>query len=96
MTKGEIRFFDEKAHIIVEAVLPPANISPEKKRMEKLNIQDDLEQSQEDIDEEDSIVKELRRAIKTVEVMGCIIKNRAGSLEKVRLEDIFVEAMKVH
>ena len=66
------------------------------KRKEKLNIQDDLEQSQEDIDEEDSIAKELRRAIKTVEVMGCIIKNRAGSLEKARLEDIFVEAMNVH
>ena len=96
LTKDEIRFFDEKAHIIVKAVLPPANISAEKKRMEKLNIQDDLEQSQEDIDEEDSIEKELRRAIKTVEVMGCIIKNRAGSLEKVRLEDIFVEAMNVH
>ena len=96
LNKDEIRFFDEKAHIIVKAVLPPANISPEKKRMEKLNIQDDLEQSQEDIDEEDSIAKELRRAIKTVEVMGCIIKNRAGSLEKIRLEDIFVEAMNVH
>lgn len=96
LTKDEIRFFDEKAHIIVKAVLPPANISSEMKRKEKLNIQDDLEQSQEDIDEEDSIAKELRRAIKTVEVMGCIIKNRAGSLEKVRLEDIFVEAMNVH
>ena len=28
--------------------------------------------------------------------MGCIIKNRAGSLEKVKLEKIFIEAMNVH
>ena len=102
LTKNEIKFFDEKAHTIVKAVLPPANITPEKERMERLNVQDDLEQAQEDIvqkehiDEEDSLGKELRRAIKTVEVMGCIIKNRAGSLEKVRLEEIFVEAMNVH
>ena len=102
LTKNEIKFFDEEAHVIVKAVLPPANITPEKERMERLNIQDDLEQSQEDIvqkehiDEEDSVGKELRRAIKTVEVMGCIIKNRAGSLEKVRLEEIFMNAMNVH
>ena len=102
LTKNEIKFFDEEAHVIVKAVLPPANITPEKERMERLNIQDDLEQSQEDIvqkehiDEENSFGKELRRAIKTVEVMGCIIKNRVGSLEKVRLEEIFMNAMNVH
>jgi len=39
---------------------------------------------------------ELRRAIRTVEVMGCIIKNRAGSLEKTKLERIFVEGMNVN
>ena len=44
----------------------------------------------------DELSKELRRSIKTVEVMGRIIKNRAGSLEKGRLEQIFEEAMNVH
>lgn len=102
LTKDEIKFFDKQAHNIVKAVLPPANITPEKERKERLEIQDNAEQSRKDIeqkkdiDEEDSLGKEIRRAIKTVEVMGCIIKNRAGSLEKVRLEDIFGEAMKVH
>lgn len=102
LTKDEIKFFDEQAHNIVKEALLPANITSEKVRKDRLKIQDDLEQSQEateqkeDIDDEDSSGKELRRAIKTVEVMGCIIKNRAGSLEKVRLEKIFVEAMNVH
>jgi len=102
LTKDEMKFFDEQAHIIVKAALPPANITPEKVRTERLIIQDELEQSHEDIvqkehiDQDDFVEKELRRAIKTVEVMGCIIRNRAGSLEKVRLENIFMEAMNVH
>ena len=102
LTKNEMKFFDGQKHIIVDAVLPPANITPEKERMERLTIQDELEQFQngqvqkENIDEDDFFGNELRRAVKTVEVMGCIIKNRAGSLEKVRLEKIFMEAMNVH
>lgn len=102
LTRDEMTFFDKQSHIIVKAALPPANITPERERMERLNIQDDIEQSHEDIeqkehiDEDESIEKELRRAIKTVEVMGCIIRNRAGSLEKVRLEKMFMEAMNVH
>jgi len=102
LTKDEVKFFDEQADIIVKAALPPANVTPEKGRTERLGIQDDLEQSQKDLeqkedsDEEDSSGIELRRAIRTVEVMGCIIKNRAGSLEKTKLEKIFVEAMNVH
>lgn len=102
LTKDEVKFFDEQADIIVKAALPPANITPEKGRLERLEIQDDLEQSQEDVeqkensDKEDYLGIELRRAIKTVEVMGSVIKNRAGSLEKIKLEKIFLEAMNVY
>ena len=39
---------------------------------------------------------ELRRAIKTVDVIGCIIKNRAGSIEKIQLEQLFEYAMEVN
>jgi len=101
LTKDEVKFFDEQEDIIIKAVLPPANTPPEKERMERLKAQDELEQSQKDVeqhedDEKDSLKIELRRAIKTVEVIGCIIKNRAGSLERVKLEEIFEEAMNVH
>lgn len=102
LTKDEVEFFDEQSDIIVKAVLPPANETPEKERVNRLKNQDKLEQSQEDIeqkedtDKEDYLETELRRAIKTVEVMGRIIKNRAGSLEKTKLEEIFKEAMYVH
>ncbi|WP_332449141.1 TIR domain-containing protein [Methanoculleus sp.] len=102
LTKGEMKFFDEQAHIIVKAVLPAANVTPEMNRAERLKFQDDLEQSLEDkenegyIDENDSSEKDLRKAIKTVEVMGCITRNRAGSLEKDKLRKIFSDGMNVH
>jgi len=99
LTKGEIRFFDENVDAIVKASLPPSYTTPEKEREKRLKIRDEIEQAQreqkDDFLVKDS-VKELRRGIKTVEVMGCIIKNRAGSIEKTKLENIFKEAMDVH
>jgi hypothetical protein len=96
LTKDEVNFFDEKVNIIIKAVLPSPSATPEKERTERLKIQDGIEQSQELETEDDSIGRELRRAVKTVEVMGSIIKNRAGSLEKAKLKKIFKEAMDVH
>ncbi len=104
LNKEEISFFDEQADNIVKAVLPPINITPEKERATRLEAQDINEQNNGNnkrkiIEEEESDNEyrmELRRSIKTVEVMGRIVKNRAGSLDKMRLEYIFEEAMKVH
>jgi len=101
LTKDEMKFFDKQADIIVNAAMPPASVTPEKARKRRLSIQDEVEQSQNDIEQEEDIAEEdigmeLRRAIKTVEVMGCIIKNRAGSLEKAKLEKIFIDAMNIH
>jgi len=105
LTKDEVKFFDEQVDNIIEASLPPSHITPEKERKKRLKIQDKLEESEKDGDhdleeikeeESNSLEIDLRRAIKTVEVMGCIIKNRAGSLEKTELEYVFKEAMDVH
>jgi GTPase SAR1 family protein len=102
LTKNEMTFFDEQAHIIVKAVLPPGNMTPEKERANRLNYEDKFEQSHgdipenEDYDDEDHLEVDIRRAIKTVEVMGCIIRNRAGSLKKVELESLFMDGMNVH
>jgi uridine kinase len=102
LTKEEVKFFDKQADIIIKAALPPANTMPEKERAKRLEIQDEIEKSQENVDKKDDMNKkdlleiELRRATKTVEVMGCIIKNRVGSLEKTQLEEVFKEAMFVH
>jgi hypothetical protein len=108
LSSEELNFFDKQLDVIVKAILPPKNISPEQERVKRLKAQDLAEQINERKTErnksfetepseiDDELAKELRRSIKTVEVMGSIIKNRAGSLEKALLENVFLEAMNVH
>ena len=50
----------------------------------------------EEMDEIEMLDTNLRLSMKTVEVMGTIIKNRSGSLNLESLENIFNEGMKVH
>ena len=49
-----------------------------------------------DMEDENPYALELRRSIKTVEVIGSVIKNRAGSLRSEQVEKLFEEAMDVH
>lgn len=103
LTKEELSFFDTKVDIIIKAVLPPPNSTPESERQKILASKDESESiaSSKEINEEaedidDEFARELRRSIKTVEVMGRIIKNRAGSLEKEKLISVFKSGMNVH
>ena len=103
LRKEELTFFDKKANIIVNAALPSHSSNPEKERIERLKHQGIAEEKDKNKQgklskegDENSLAIELRRSIKTVEVMGRIIKNRAGSLEKSRLEAIFKEAVEVY
>lgn len=107
----EISFFDLEMNQIIQEVLPVASETPEMTRQTQLAEQDlkeetqngdEVEEGQSNKDDEeptdsDSILaRDLRRSIKTVEVMGRIIKNRSGSMRMDRLEQIFKEAMEVH
>lgn len=102
LSSEELRFFDEQVGAIINAVLPSTNATPEMERNQRLSDQNAHEQKNHNdrndvaIEENDDLAKELRRSIKTVEVMGRIIKNRAGSLDKSRLQSMFEEAMNVH
>ena len=100
LVKDEVKFFDEHVNKIIKISLPPPTTPPEKVRTEILKMQDEIEKSQEDLKEDESeddlSVKDLRKAVRTVEVIGCIIKNRAGSIEKTKLKEMFIEAMNVH
>ncbi|ABE52803.1 TIR domain-containing protein [Methanococcoides burtonii] len=101
LTKNEMKFFDKQENIIFEQVFPSGNTRPEKERAEILNQQDELEQYQENnLQEEDvnnnSSDVDLRRALKTVEVVGCIIRNHSGSLKKADLENLLCVGMNVH
>jgi hypothetical protein len=108
LNTAELSFFDKNEDKIIKAVLPSYshNVDEERKKLlqQKAEIEQDTEISPSNSDN-DKIEKEpyisdlltnLRRSIKTVEVMGLIIKNRAGSLELKRLEYIFEQGLKVH
>ncbi|RLB40597.1 MAG: toll-Interleukin receptor [Deltaproteobacteria bacterium] len=100
LSKSEMDFFDRQSDIIIKAALPSGRTMPDEERERELKIKDELEEKQ--TDDSDSVrkddrsdVRELRRAIKTVEVIGCIMKNRSGSLERSALENLFEEGVNV-
>jgi uridine kinase len=104
LDKDEFSFFDKQLSSIAEAVLLPKDAAPEKERALRLAREDVSEGketgldgaqgSDQESDNGDYLARELRRSIKTVEVMGQIIKNRAGSLRREQIELIFEQAMK--
>lgn len=102
--KDEVRFFDEKLNIIEniieKAIRLPADSNPEQKRSEILKIEDQIEEEAEKTniqdEEDDYMFKELKRAVRTGEVIGLIIRNRLGSLEKERLVQMFKNGMNIY
>ena len=100
LTPDEVSFVDKRISGVVEAVLFSTN-KPELTRRDNLEGKDERERNstnQLETDEEtsDVFLKELRRCIKTAEVMGHIIRNRWGSLEKNLIKSIFRDAMNIH
>jgi hypothetical protein len=101
LSKTELNFFDIEIENVAKAALPK-HTSPEIERRKKLEIQEKQEQqtlneaNAEKEVEDDVFSTSLRRSIRTVEVMGIITKNRIGSLEKQKLEEILTEAINVN
>ena len=102
----ELSFFDKHEDKIIQAILPSFkhNAEAERKKIleEKSNNEEtkrETNQNQPKADNDEiasDLVTNLRLSIKTVEVMGLIIKNRSGSLDLKRLEYIFEQGLKVH
>ena len=96
----EMSFFDEQIEKLADAIIPETESIPEKERAKLLAKKDDLEESSKNLDSDDDLNDEfyndLRRSIKTVEVMGRIIKNRSGSLEKKHLLNTFENGLNIY
>lgn len=100
----ELSFFDKHEDKIVKVILPSYQHDPEAERKKLLIEKSEIEERRNEIldntplDEEmtSELLRDLRLSIKTVEVLGLIIKNRAGSLSLDRLEYIFEQGLKVH
>ena len=102
----ELSFFDKHADKITEMILPSYQHDAEAERKKRLIKQSKIEESRHDNEStgtepnndqnSSDLVTNLRSSIKTVEVIGLIIKNRSGSLDLKRLEYIFEQGLKVY
>lgn len=102
LCKKELAFFDEQSNEVVNAVMSIENRSSQERerRLEAKKVSEQnskkLKSKKEEEATDNALEKDLRRSVKTVEVMGRILKNRAGSLERTRLEEILEEAIQVY
>ncbi len=92
LTKDDVAFFDMQANKILPASFDVGK--SEENRQKDLARKDELENRPME-DSDDAFVVDLRRSFKTVEVLGQIIKNRAGSLPKTELVQLYEKAMNV-
>jgi hypothetical protein len=105
LSTNELSFFDTHEEQIAKAVLPTYEHNATAERNKLLNhkstVEDIRQEKQElqniDTEEQESeVIRNIRLSIKTVEVMGLVIKNRSGSLDLKRLEYIFEQGLNVH
>lgn len=105
LSKEELGFFDDQLDKIANAVLPSENDMPEAERLNRLEEKEKMEQLQlenqekgdAELDEvEEDLMINLRRAVRTVDVLGTIMKNRSGSLKRKDLVKIFNSSIKVY
>lgn len=97
MSKEEMAFF--KTDAVKKIELSPDNV-PNEARKERLKKMDDMEEQiqtqYEEEEDENELSLELRRSLKTVEVLGRILTNRSGSVKSAQLKTIFEKGMNVH
>ena len=99
LNNEELAFF--RSDVVSKPKLLPINNSAAKQRDEALRRQDEIEENQENVVSDDDeagteLSRELRRSIKTVEVLGSILRNRAGSLKNTTLSLLFGKGVTVH
>jgi GTPase SAR1 family protein len=98
LNKNEIKHIDEYAGTINREVIEAYDKS-EEERKKRLLMEDADDDEIENYDGKEEINKEIQRikkAIRTVEVMGHILKNHSGEIEIVHLKECFLSALNVH
>ncbi|MCY4042545.1 MAG: TIR domain-containing protein [Candidatus Dadabacteria bacterium] len=89
LSKEKISFMDD---LIKQFEVPKIQVADHKEeRNRRLESQDRNEEIEEDSDDTTETVLILNQGIKTLEILGQILKNRHGSLEKTKQSEIFKE-----
>jgi len=102
----ELSFFDKHESKIIQAILPSYKhnaVDERKKILIEKSVREEFRNGENSNTSNNNdniiasdLITNLRLSIKTVEVMGLIIKNRSGSLDLKRLEYIFEQGLNVH
>lgn len=97
LNKEELEFF--RANIVPQQQIGDKKHNVAEERKKQLEVRDkmeDEEKQEEGFDDDDNgLTAQLRRSIKTVEVIGCVMRNRAGS-SRTMLEGLFIKGSNVH
>lgn len=99
LDKAELDFF--RTNVVPQQKIGEKTHNVAQERKKQLIVQDKIEeaeqQTEDDLDDDDDngLSAQLRRSIKTVEVIGCIMRNRAGS-SRTMLEGLFEKGSNVH
>ena len=98
LDKVELDFF--RTNVVPQQKIGEKTHNVAHEREQQLIVQDKIEeaeqQTDDDFDDDDNgLSAQLRRSIKTVEVIGCIMRNRAGS-SRTMLEGLFEKGSNVH
>lgn len=100
LSDDEKNFIEEINKMLGLHQLPPTKHDPDKERNKILRMKDDIEpivnkHKEQQEDNEDKLLIEIRKAAKSIEIIGQILKNQYGSLEKDMLKILFVEGQNV-
>ena len=102
LSKKEMLFFDKEIDNIFHVnLLPKMKSNPEEERKKILEKKDKLEEQEKtkenlDFGDSNGLEKDLRKSVRIVQVIGQIMRNRAGSLKKAKLLELFKTSMELH
>jgi hypothetical protein len=101
LNKNEIDFISESVKNLVTITVAPKDHNPSDTRKKQLKEKDALrpivEKIEDKIEEQDDnlLLVEVRKAAKSLEIIGQIMRNQRGTFKKDRLEELFVEGQNV-
>lgn len=102
LSKKEMLFFDKEIDNVFHVnLLPKMKSNPEEERKKILEKKDKLEEQETtkenlDFDDSNALEKDLRKSVRIVQVIGQIMRNRAGSLKKEKLIELFKTSIELH
>lgn len=104
LDKQESSFIDSKIKEIADIALPNKN-KPDTARQEMLEQQEEQEKissvesrdyENDEEENQNALIIDIRKCMRTAEVMGQIIRNRSGSLRTEKIVQIFTDAMNLY